>query len=156
MKLTNILRRWGALALCLALALTPLAGCGEAAGSSSEASSSASEVSSSVSETSSAGEDQAQEKNITLTVVHGDGSEKEFPIVTEASTLGDALTQEGIIQGEESAYGLFITTVDGETADEGQEQWWCLTKGGEMWNYGADSTEISDGDAYELTLTVGY
>ena len=99
---------------------------------------------------------QAAVKEITVKVVHGDGSEKEFPISTEAETLGDALMAEGLVEGEESSYGLFITTVDGETADDSNQEWWCLTKGGEMWNYGADSTELSDGDTYELTLTVGY
>ena len=93
---------------------------------------------------------------ITVKVIHGDGSEKEFPISTTAENLGDALVEEGLVEGEESSYGLFITTVDGETADDSNQEWWCLTKGGEMWNYGADSTEISDGDTFELTLTVGY
>ena len=49
-----------------------------------------------------------------------------------------------------------VETVDGETADEGNQEWWCLTKGGEMWNYGVDDTQIEDGDAFEFTLTVGY
>ena len=44
----------------------------------------------------------------------------------------------------------------GETVDDANQEWWCLTKGGEMWNYGADATELSDGDTYELTFTVGY
>ena len=54
--------------------------------------------------------------DITLKVVHGDGTEKEFPITTTAATLGDALVAEGLVEGEESSYGLFITTVDGEQA----------------------------------------
>ena len=32
---------------------------------------------------------------ITVKVVHGDGSEKEFPISTTAENLGDALVEEG-------------------------------------------------------------
>ena len=31
-----------------------------------------------------------------------------------------------------------------------------VTKSGEMVNTGADQTPIADGDAFELTLTVGY
>ena len=46
--------------------------------------------------------------------------------------------------------------VDGETVDDANQEWWCLTKGGEMWNYGAYATELSNGDTYELTFTVGY
>ncbi len=95
-------------------------------------------------------------KTITLQVVHKDGTAKDFTIKTEAKTLREALEQENLIAGEEAQYGLFVKTVDGETADEGNQEWWCLTKGGEMWNSGVDSTEIADGDAFELTLTVGY
>ena len=98
----------------------------------------------------------AETKEITLKVVHGDGSEKEFPISTTAETLGEALEAEGLIAGEESSFGLFVTTVDGETVDDANQEWWCLTKGGEMATTGVDSTEISDGDVYELTFTVGY
>ncbi len=65
-------------------------------------------------------------------MVHGDGSEKEFPVSTTAETLGEALEAEGLIAGEESSYGLFVTTVDGETVDDGNQEWWCLTKGGGM------------------------
>ena len=53
-------------------------------------------------------------------------------------------------------YGLYMLTVDGETVDEGAQEWWKLTKGGEMVNSSADSTPIADGDHFELTFTVGY
>lgn len=169
------LGRLGALLLSLALVLSVFAGCSSGGASSSSQESGVSSAASSQTEESSSalsgaaesstvesaasGESavsQAAVKEITVKVVHGDGSEKEFPISTEAETLGDALMAEGLVEGEESSYGLFITTVDGETADDSNQEWWCLTKGGEMWNYGADSTELSDGDTYELTLTVGY
>lgn len=170
MKHTSFFRRGAGLVLALALVLSTLAGCSNAGNSSSSESSgfasstvsqvqesssdisSASEVSGTVSETSQV--ESAIE--ITLKVVHGDGSEKEFPISTSAANLREALEAEGLIEGEESSYGLFVKTVDGETADDSKEQWWCLTKGGEMWNYGVDDTEISDGDTFEFTLTEGY
>ena len=47
-------------------------------------------------------------------------------------------------------------TVDGETADESIQQWWCITKGGEMLMTGVDDTMIADGEAYEFTLTTGW
>lgn len=95
-------------------------------------------------------------KNITLQVVHRDESVKDFEIATDKENLRQALEDEGLIAGEESEFGLFVKTVDGETADDSKQEWWCLTKGGETWNNGVDSTEIADGDAFEFTLTTGY
>lgn len=96
-------------------------------------------------------------KAITFVVVHGDGSEKSFSIQTDAENLRGALEQEeGLIVGSESDYGLFVETVDGETADMGAEEWWCFTKGGEMLMTGVDDTMIADGEQYEATLTVGW
>ena len=160
------------LALVLALGMTA---CGNGESSSSGAASSAasSKVSSeavsseavssegasseAAPEESAAGEEETTgSKTITLTVVHGDGTSNDITVSTDAENLRDALEAEGIIAGEDSSYGMFVQTVDGETADDGQQEWWCLTKGGEMWNYGVDDTEIADGDVYEFTLTVGY
>lgn len=175
MKHANIFYRGTALLLTLVMALTLLAGCGNEETPSSSTTSNSS-ISSTVEESSSetsqlkpeprtAEESSASDqdlsqteevKNITFTVVHKDGSKADFPISTTATNLRQALEEEGLISGEESSYGLFVTTVDGETADDSKEEWWCLTKGGEMWNYGVDDTEIQDGDAFEFTLTVGY
>lgn len=95
-------------------------------------------------------------KELSIVVVHGDGSEKDFDIHTDAEYLEGALTENEIASGSDSEYGLFITTVDGETADDSQQQWWCITKGGEMLMTGASDTPIADGETYELTLTTGY
>ena len=154
------------LALVLALGMTA---CGNGESSSSETASSAvsSEVSSEavsseaasseVASSEAAGEEEtAGSKTITVTVVHGGGTSNDITVSTDAENLRDALEAEGIIAGEDSSYGMFVQTVDGETADDGEQEWWCLTKGGEMWNYGVDDTEIADGDVYEFTLTVGY
>lgn len=95
-------------------------------------------------------------KTITVQVVHKDGTAKDFTITTETETLRAALEQENLVEGDESEYGLYIKTVDGETVDEANQEWWCLTQGGEMTSTGADGIKIADGDTYELTLTVGY
>lgn len=124
---------------------------------SSEAVSSEGASSEAAPEENAAGEEETTgSKTITLTVVHGDGTNNDITVSTDAENLRDALEAEGIIAGEDSSYGMFVQTVDGETADDGEQEWWCLTKGGEMWNYGVDDTEIADGDVYEFTLTVGY
>ena len=81
------------------------------------------------------------------------GASKEFSYNTPAEYLGELLVDEGLAQGEQGAYGLFITTVDGETAQDSLRQWWCITKGGERVDTGADATPIADGDHFELTLS---
>ena len=96
-------------------------------------------------------------KNITLEVIHGDGSEMTVPISTDAENLRSALEQvEGLIDGEDGPYGLMVYTVDEETADWDRDQsWWCLTKDGEMLDTGVDATMIEDGGHYEFTYTIG-
>lgn len=47
------------------------------------------------------------------------------------------------LQGE---YGLYIETVDGVTADASNQEWWCITKGGETLNTSADLTPIAEGN----------
>ncbi|MCR5664747.1 MAG: DUF4430 domain-containing protein [Oscillospiraceae bacterium] len=96
------------------------------------------------------------EISVTVEIIHGDGTTREVVIDTEALTLREALEQEKLIEGSESEYGLFVTGVDGETADGDQQQWWCFTKGGEMLMTGVDSTYIGDGEHYEITLTTGW
>ena len=95
-------------------------------------------------------------KTIDVVVVHGDGTEATFQYQTDAEYLGEVLVENELAEGTESAYGLFITTVDGETADDSLQQWWCITRSGEMLSTGADQTPIADGEQYELTLTEGY
>ena len=98
----------------------------------------------------------AGDKTVEVVITHGDGSEKTFSISTDADTLRAALDQESLVSGEESEFGLYIKTVDGETVDEAQQQWWNLTKDGEMLMTGVEGIMIADGDHYELTFTTGW
>ena len=98
----------------------------------------------------------AGEKDLSIQVIHGDLSTRIFEITTSAEFLGDALTEHGIVQGEMGPYGLYILTADGETADDANQEWWCITRSGESLTTGASETPISNGETYELTLTVGY
>ena len=75
----------------------------------------------------------------------------------KSSELVDELVKKGEITVEQGkALNTELKRKVSETVDDANQEWWCLTKGGEMWNYGADATELSDGDTYELTFTVGY
>lgn len=95
-------------------------------------------------------------KALTITVVHGDGSEKVFDVHTDAEFLAEALLEYEIVEDNQTEWGLYILTADGETVSEANQEWWCLTKNGQEHMYGAGETVIVDGERYELTFTVGY
>ena len=96
------------------------------------------------------------QKSINVTVVHGDGTKNVFSFSTDADSLRAPLENAGLIAGEEGPFGVYIQTVDGESADETKQQWWCITKDGQETTVGADSIMIADGDRYELTLKEGW
>ena len=97
-----------------------------------------------------------EQKTVTIEVIHKDKTQKEFQILSAAEYLGDALVAEGLVKGTTGDYGLYIDTVDNETADKSKEEWWCITKGGQAVMTGISTTPFADGDTFELTLTVGY
>ena len=95
-------------------------------------------------------------KEITIVVEHGNKDKKEFVYNTDKAFLGEVLLDEKLVEGAMGEYGLFITSVDGEKADDTKQQWWCVTKSKGQVNTGADKTPIEDGDTFELTMTEGY
>lgn len=98
---------------------------------------------------------QTGDKTILVSVVV-DTETSDFVIETDAEFLRGALEQEGLVEGTESEYGLYVTTVNGVTADESQQQWWCFTRSGGTLETGVDTTPIADGEHYEITLTTGW
>lgn len=99
---------------------------------------------------------QAGGKTITVNIDHLEGDDTTCTIRTEEEYLRGALEQEGLIDGTEGEYGLYVLTVDGETADETQQQWWGYDVNGEMAPYGVDEQVVTDGDVYDFTLNVGW
>lgn len=95
-------------------------------------------------------------KAVTVQVIHKDGSSKDFELHTNQEFLGRALVEDQVVEDNQGAYGLYILTADGETADESNQEWWQITRDGEYLMTGADETPIADGEHYELTLTVGW
>jgi len=95
-------------------------------------------------------------KTIIVDVTHKDGQTNTFEIHTDAEYLREALEQENLVAGTEGEFGLYMMTVDGETVDESQQEWWGYTKSGEMVNYGIDTCPIEDGDHYEFTFNIGW
>ncbi len=97
----------------------------------------------------------AGSKELTIQVVHGNGETKEFTFRTDAEYLGQALMERkeiGVV-GEDGPYGLYIKTVDGEDASDGDQTFWSVSLGGESLMVGADQQPIQDGEHYELVLT---
>ena len=95
-------------------------------------------------------------KTITINVDHLNSDDTTYTVSTDAEYLRAALEQEGLIAGVEDEYGLWLTTVDGETADEDAQQWWGYDVNGEMALYGVDGQVVMDGDVYDFTLNVGW
>ena len=85
----------------------------------------------------------------TVVVTDPEGKETTFQIKTAAKTVGEALLAEGLIAGEPSDYGLYITTVNGITLDwEKDGKYWAFYINGEYAQTGADSTEIEADATY--------
>ena len=95
-------------------------------------------------------------KTIVVDVTHKDGTTNTFEIHTDAEFLRGALEQENLVAGVDGVFGLYMLTMDGETVDEANQEWWGYTKSGEQVNYGVDTCPIADGDHYEFTLNVGW
>ena len=95
-------------------------------------------------------------KTITVNVDHLEGTDTTYTVSTDAEYLRAALEEESLIDGVEAEYGLWLTTVDGETADEDAQQWWGYDVNGEFALYGVDEQVVTDGDVYDFTLHVGW
>ena len=94
-------------------------------------------------------------KEITVTVVHKDGSEKVFTYHTDEEYLDKVLLTEGLISGSEGQYGLVIETVDGEAAIwETDGAYWSLYIGEEYATTGISSTPVHDGSTFKLVYEV--
>ena len=92
-------------------------------------------------------------KTVTVKVI-ADEQELIFTIHTDKATLGEALLEHELIDGEQGAFGMYVKAVNGIVADYDVDQtYWGFTKNGEMMLVGVDGAEIADGEQYELTRT---
>ena len=91
--------------------------------------------------------------SFTFTVVNGEGKEIAATINTDKETVGEALTDLGLVSGEDSEYGLMVDTVNGETwsyAETGK--YWAFYIDGEYAMTGVDSTPVTAGAAYTFKV----
>ena len=95
-------------------------------------------------------------KTITVTVVHSDGKSQEFSYSTDKAYLGEVLQEAGLISGTPGEFGLYIETVDGETASwEENGAYWAFYVGEEYATTSVDLAPITAGAVYKLVYTLG-
>ena len=74
-----------------------------------------------------------------------------FTVSTNADTVGAALLENKLIEGDEGQYGLYIKKVNGILADyDVNQRYWAFYINGEYAMTGVDTTEINADDVYSL------
>jgi len=93
------------------------------------------------------------EQQFELTVADLEGKEIVFDISTDQTTVGAALLELGLIEGEDGPYGMFIKSVNGLVADyDADGTYWAFYVNGEYAMSGVDSTAIEEGSSYALRV----
>jgi len=88
-----------------------------------------------------------------FTVVDKDGNETAFEVSTDKETVGEALLDAKLIEGEEGAYGLYVKKVNGIVADYDVDQtYWAFYVNGEYAMSGVDVTKIEEGKTYTFKV----
>lgn len=93
------------------------------------------------------------EGSVVFTVVTADleGNEATFEIHTDAETVGAALLDLGVIDGENGDYGLYVKTVNGLTLDwDTDGKYWAFYIDGEYAMTGVDQTDVTAGATYSF------
>lgn len=86
--------------------------------------------------------------------VKAEGKTVTFTVKTDKDTVGAALLEQNLIEGEESAYGLYVKKVNGMLADYDVDQtYWSFSVNGEYATAGVDTTTITEGVTYQLERT---
>ncbi len=87
----------------------------------------------------------------TLEVMDLDGSTATAQISTDKETVGEALQELGLLEGEQGAFGLYIKAVNGIPYDyETDGAYWGFYIDGEYALTGVDTTNIVAGTTYTL------
>ena len=75
-------------------------------------------------------------------------------VKTNETTVGAALLANGLVEGEDGPYGLYIKKVNGITADyDIDHSYWLFYINGEYAMTGVDSTEVAEGAVYRFVYT---
>ncbi|MBQ8310229.1 MAG: DUF4430 domain-containing protein [Clostridia bacterium] len=99
------------------------------------------------------GTEATPKKTFTFIVVDAEGNETTFTVSSDKKTVGDALLAEGLIEGENETYGLYVKKVNGITADYDVDgTYWAFYINGEYAMTGVDSTDIEEGATYSFKV----
>ncbi len=89
------------------------------------------------------------EIKFTFTVTDLEGNETAFEINTDKKTVGEALLELELIDGEQGNPGLLVNTVNGKTLDYNKDgAYWAFYIDGEYATSGVDTTDIVAGTTY--------
>ncbi len=92
-------------------------------------------------------------KSFVFQVTNSKNEVKTFKISTDKNIVGDALSELGLLSGEEGQFGLYVKTVDGETFDYDKDgKYWAFYVNGKYAPAGVDMTEINEKDIYAFKL----
>ena len=83
--------------------------------------------------------------------IEAEGKTVKFTVRTDKNTVGEALLEHGLIDGENGDFGIYIKTANGILADYDVDQhYWAVYVGDEMAMTGVDSIEIDESVTYRL------
>ena len=95
------------------------------------------------------------ETTITVDVIVGE-EQVTFTVKTDKETLADALLEHGLIEGEESAFGIYVKKVNGITADYNEDSsWWGVEQNGTLLPTGMSGILVKDGEHYDVVCKKG-
>ena len=86
-------------------------------------------------------------------VTDKEGNSTDFIVYTDKKTVGEALFDAELVEGENQQYGLYVKKVNGIVADYDVDQtYWAFYINGEMAMTGVDTTDVEAGATYSFKV----
>ena len=83
-----------------------------------------------------------------------EGKVTKFLIKTDKTVVGDALLELKLITGDNGAYGLYVKSVNGITADYDKDKaYWAFYIGDQYASTGVDAIKITENATYGFVMT---
>ena len=95
-------------------------------------------------------------KSFTLEITYLEGETITATVNTDAESVGEALMDLGVLEGEDGPYGIYIKSINGVTADyETDGTYWAFYINGEYAMTGAEVTPIEADTVYSFVVEKG-